>query len=400
MAAERILVVDDSEVTLDVLERNLTSRGFHVVCASGAHMALDLLDAGHFDLLITDLKMPEMNGMELLRLARERRHDLPTMIITGYATIPGAVEAVKGGVLEYLAKPFTKGELCEAVQRVMEQARKIRAAGGQPQREPRKRFGLIGRAPAMTPVFAAMEGAAAEQNAPVLFIGETGTGKRAAARSLASGKPFIAEECANISNDLIERSRGGVLYLSHLDLASKEELDLIAAALKKKQKTASRIIAGASTGIMSGSFPKNIYSVFAPHTIFMPPLRERKEDAPRILLNVARRVLPNPFPCWPIFSAELLNALQRHTWPGNVAELIDTAGELLSRFKNRALEIADLPERFKQLAAEPSPTASLEEVETAHIRKVLQSAGGNKSRAAEILKITRKTLGQKLKNRE
>ena len=129
----------------------------------------------------------------------------------------------------------------------------------------------------------------------------------------------------------------------------------------------------------------------------LPSLRERKEDIPRILFGIARRVLPNPFPCWPIFSTELLYALQRHTWPGNVAELMGIAAELLAKFKGRALEISDLPERFKPRTGETPASTSLEEVETAHIQKVLQSVGGNKSRAAEILKITRKTLGQKMK---
>ena len=125
MAGERILVVDDSEVTLEVLERHLSASGYLVDCATGASMALELLESEPFDLLVTDLKMPGMGGMELVRAARERHPDLTAMMITGYATVPGAVEALQNGVAEYLAKPFTKGELCKAVDRVLE---KVRAA--------------------------------------------------------------------------------------------------------------------------------------------------------------------------------------------------------------------------------------------------------------------------------
>jgi len=233
----------------------------------------------------------------------------------------------------------------------------------------------------------------------VLIIGESGVGKKAAARGLSSGKPFYTAECSEVSTGIIEKSTGGVLYLSGLDLASAGELETISAALKKRQKQAARIIAGASPGITGSSLPKNLYAQFAPRIIFMPPLRERKEDIPRFLLSSAMRVIPTPFPCWPIFTTELIDLLQRYDWPGNVSELMNTSAELLAKFKGRALEVTDLPGRFDRMTAEAAPTASLEEAETAHIRRVLQSVGGNKSRAAEILKITRKTLAQKLKGK-
>jgi CheY-like chemotaxis protein len=186
-------------VTLEVLERHLSASGYLVDCATGASMALELLESEPFDLLVTDLKMPGMGGMELVRAARERHPDLTAMMITGYATVPGAVEALQSGVAEYLAKPFTKGELCKAVDRVLEKVRAARAAGPPPGRDPRRRFGLVGASPAMATVFAALERAAASAPAPVLLMGEAGSGRKAAARGLASAGPFLAEPCAALA---------------------------------------------------------------------------------------------------------------------------------------------------------------------------------------------------------
>lgn len=403
MKGEKILVVDDSEVTLDVLERNLSAKGFMVTCATGARMAMDILDAEPFDLIITDLKMPDVNGMELVRLARKKHPDIPAMMITGYATIPGAVDAVKGGVSEYLAKPFTKGELYHAVERVMERARAAVAAGRPPARDPRRRFGLIGGSPAMAPVFVALESAAADLHAPVLLVGESGTGHATAARGLASGGPFILEDAASLSRsslaELEKKAKGGVLYVARLDLAPRDALDFLADWLNRKTPFSARLVAGASPAIVaqveSGSFPNGLYAVFASHAIFLPPLKDREGDVSRLLLMAARRVLGSPLPCWPLFSDELAKLLNHHPWNGNVSELMDTAAHLFSRLNGRPLEPADLPARFAASAAWAA--TPLKALEAQHIRRVVQSVGGNKSRAAEILQIDRKTLRDKLR---
>jgi len=404
MDAERILVVDDSEVTLEVLERNLTTAGYSVTCATRAAMALDLLDSQPFDLLVTDLKMPGMGGMELARRARERCPDLPCMMITGYATVPGAVEALRSGVAEYLAKPFTKGELCKAVDRVFEKARAARSAGSPPRRDPRRRFGLLGASPAMAPVYAALDRAAASAPTPVLFVGEPGSGRTTAARGLAEGGPFVAEPCASLATvspkTLLARAAGGALLLQNLDQLPAALTAVLARFLLDPAAQKARLLATASptlsSRVESGRFSRELYEALARDPITMPPLRERRGDVTRLLVALFHRALgPAPLPCWPLFSASLVEALEAYPWPGNVAELEGVGAHLLARFVGRPLEPGDLPERLRAQSLGAGRT--LAEVEADHIRRVLDRVAGNKSRAAEILGINRKTLGEKLK---
>ncbi len=394
MADRRVLIVDDSEATLDVLGRNLSAMGFEVTCATGAAMALEHIDAGNYELMITDIKMPGMSGMDLLAAVRKKHPDLPVMMITGYATIPGAVKAMENGALEYLSKPFTKAELSQAVKKVMEKISAARSAGMPPLRVSRRRFGLVGKDPAMAAVFSAMELAAEDEGAPVLFVGESGTGRRSAARGLAGGALLEAWDGAAIPEG------AEAVYIESLDLLPKESLSLVAEALRKRKKIGPRIMAGASPGITarmnSESFPEILRSGFSRHMVIMPPLRGRKEDIRRLLLHCAMRVLENPLPCWPVFSEPLLRFLEDQPWPGNVAELINVAGEMLAGFSGRPIEISDLPARFARRSEATPLLGPLAEAEAIHIRRVLESVGGNKSKAAEILGITRKTLHLKL----
>jgi len=175
---ERILVVDDSPDTLDILHQNLTSRGHKVSVAPGAAEALEILSGETFDLVLTDMKMPGMSGIDLTRVVRERYPDMEVMMITGYATVESAVEALKTGAEEYLAKPFTDEELFAAVDRVLGKLRARRDARA----AARGRFGLVGESEGMRRAFVAIE-QAARRTGPVLILGEVGTGRWAAARA-------------------------------------------------------------------------------------------------------------------------------------------------------------------------------------------------------------------------
>lgn len=402
MAAERILVVDDSEVTLEVLERHLSAAGFGVVCATSGPMALELLASESFDLLVTDLKMPGMGGMQLVAVAREQHPDLPTMMITGYATVPGAVEAMQSGVAEYLAKPFTQGELLVAVERIFDKVRAVREAGHPPLRDARRRFGLVGSSPPMTALCAALERAAASAPAPVLLVGETGSGRTAAARGLAAGGTFVVEPCASLAESAraatLKRAAGGTLYLPGLDFAPEAALARLAELIATSPPA--RILVGCSPALLArveaGRFPRPLFAALAPQTLFVPPLREHVEDIPRLLHSLFRRTFaPRPLPVWPLLSPPLLEQLADYPWPGNVAELEEVAAHLMARLTDRTLTPVDLPARFHLPQA--SAARTLAEVESEHIRRVLDQVAGNKSRAAEILGIDRKTLREKLR---
>jgi len=178
---ERILVVDDSASTLEVLQRNLASQGYQVFTAPGVVEALHFLADTHTDLVITDLKMPGISGMELIRHVRENLKDTEIMMITGYATVEGAVQAVKSGAEEYLAKPFTDEELFAAVRRSLDKLHLRRSQAPPPLRVPQARHGLVAESDPMRTVFASVV-KAASTSATVLISGESGTGKELVAR--------------------------------------------------------------------------------------------------------------------------------------------------------------------------------------------------------------------------
>ncbi|MHC4600357.1 MAG: sigma-54-dependent transcriptional regulator, partial [Planctomycetota bacterium] len=211
----RILVVDDAEDTVEVLRRNLTMAGYRVFTAPGVEEAIRLLEVTPVELVVTDMKMPGASGLDLVRHVRENFRDTEVMMITGYATVEGAVEAVKTGADEYLAKPFTDEELLSAVTRALEN-RRLRLAGKTPS-HPKNlaRFGLVGESDAMREVFRTLA-KAANVAATVLITGESGTGKELVARavhysgSLRSG-PFVPVNCGGIPEGLLESELFGHL---------------------------------------------------------------------------------------------------------------------------------------------------------------------------------------------
>jgi len=205
---EHILVVDDSPDTLEVLQRNLESKGYRVFTAPGAVEAIKILESAAMDLVITDLKMPKVDGLSLVRHIQENFKDTEVMMITGYPSIEGAVEAVKTGAEEYLAKPFTDEELFTAVVRVIDKLHQRRAVLKQTSKPLVSRHGLIGESKAMRKVLNAIEKAAAS-SATVLITGESGTGKELVARAIhynspRASAPFVPINCGGIPETLLE----------------------------------------------------------------------------------------------------------------------------------------------------------------------------------------------------
>ncbi|MDH5468656.1 MAG: sigma-54 dependent transcriptional regulator, partial [Candidatus Aminicenantes bacterium] len=205
---EHILVVDDSPDTLEVLQRNLESRGYRVFTAPGAVEAIKILESTAMDLVITDLKMPKVDGLSLVRHIQENFKDTEVMMITGYPSIEGAVEAVKTGAEEYLSKPFTDEELFVAVKRVLDKLHERRAAQKMADKPSVVRHGLIGESKAMRKVLNAIE-KSASSSATVLITGESGTGKELVARAIhynssRASAPFVPINCGGIPEALLE----------------------------------------------------------------------------------------------------------------------------------------------------------------------------------------------------
>jgi len=404
--ATRILLVDDSEVTLDVLERNLSSLGYSVAKALSAREAVERLAESPFDLIITDLRMPGMTGLDLVRHVRETLPNTAVMMITGYATIEGAVEAVKTGAEEYLAKPFTDEELRRAVERVLTKLAAHRAA-----RAPTAaQFGLVGESPAFGRALASLRQMAREKG-PVLIQGEPGTGRRAAALAVlrmrkgagSSVLTFDADRFAESAGAGVSEhlAAGGSLYLKGLDSAGPS-----AQAALFELVSAHALLEGAlvlSSGpalpllVERGLFRGDLYGALATRSVILPPLRERGDDvlalAEHFLADLASRLGKSP----PAMGPAVVKVLRSYPWPGNVEELRAAVLEAYVRNPGEAIDVRDLPGVVSDRLSKDGPFKTLADSEARHIEEALALAGGRKGRAAELLGIDRKTLREKLK---
>ena len=436
---ERILLVDDSPETLEVIRRNLMTEGYQVFTAAGVAKAIEVLDGTEVDLVITDLKMPKVSGLDLVRHIRENFKDTEVMMITGYPSIEGAVEAVKTGAEEFLAKPFTDRELLSAVQRMLDKLRACRSARATIEAPVSVSGGLIGASEAMRKVFVSI-GKAARTSATVLITGESGTGKELAARAIHYGSarssaPFVAVNCGGIPEGLLEselfghvkgaftgatESRAGFFHAADggtifFDEISEMSLGMQVKLLRVLQdKTVSMVgsnrtrtvdvrILGATNKdlgalVQGGAFREDLFYRLNVINIVIPPLRQRGDDI-LLLTNsfTARFVKETDKP--PLrFSNEAIQALRNYDWPGNVRELENVIQRLVVMTDGDVIDVSDLPSLMRFSALRKTGfTRTLAEVEAEYIMNVLASVDGNKTRAAEILGLDRKTLREKLK---
>ena len=434
----RVLVVDDAPDTLELIQRNLEASGYRVFTAPGVAEALRLLDHTPVDLVITDLKMPKTSGLDLIRHVRENLRDTEVMMITGFPSIESAVTAVKAGSQEYLTKPFTDEELLSSVQRALQVLYVRRNA--QVDRTSSPFFGLIAESPAMRRVFRVI-GKAALARATVLITGESGTGKELAARAIhysspRASAPFVPVNSGSIPENLLEselfghvkgaftgaaESRAGFFQTADggtifLDEISDTSLPMQAKLLRvlqdgviymvgssRPREVDIRVLAATnkdlSTLVRNGVFREDLFFRLNVITIAMPPLRERGDDVLLLASHFAAKfsdALGRPVPQ---FSDEALRILRNYHWPGNVRELENTIHRLVVMTDGNFIGVPDLPAMMRFTPArEAGLHRTLAEVEAEHIRHVLTSVSGNKTRAADILGIDRKTLREKLKS--
>jgi two-component system response regulator HydG len=436
---ERVLVVDDAPDTLEVLQRNLTSKQYRVFTAPGVAEAIQVLDQTPVDLVITDLKMPKGSGLDLVRHVRENLKDTEVILITGYASIEGAVQAVKSGAEEYLSKPFTDGELFEAVQRSMEKLRLRRAGQKALPVIPAGRFGLLGESEILSRVWQDVA-KAASTTATVLISGESGTGKELVARAIhyrstRSAAPFVAVNCGGIPEGLLEselfghvkgaftgatESRagffqtadGGTIFLDEVSdtslamqaklLRVLQEKEVCMVGARRAQKVDVRVLAATNKDLFAlvkkVTFREDLYFRLNVINISLPPLRERGDDILLLARHFAARFAKEAGKSVPQFSENALGVLKRYDWPGNVRELENVIQRLVVMTDGEVIEIPDLPPLMRFSAPRVNGlNRTLAEVEADYIRNVLAGVGENKTRAAEILGIDRKTLREKLK---
>lgn len=433
-----ILVVDDSPATLDMICRKLKAHGYNSFSAPGVNEALEFLSKFPVELVLTDYKMPKATGLELIRHLKDHHPQIRVIMITGYPTIEGAVEAVKVGADEYLTKPFTDEELFTAISKV-EAMIKNQKLASKPSLAVTNPYGMIGSSAVMTKVYRAIH-KSCSNNATVLIHGESGTGKELVARAIhyhskRAKTAFVPVNCGAIPETLLEAelfgytkgsftgatetragyfitADGGTIFLDEISETSLSMQVKLLRVLQDKQvsmigsKTPRsinvRVIASTNKDlnqlIQQGSFREDLFYRLNVLPITIPPLRDRREDIPLLVFHFLDKYSRETSRPSPTISPEVMTAFQNYHWQGNVRELENLIYRLVVMNDEPELSVSDLPDYMKfTLHHAKNLTRSLAEVEYEYISDVLNSVNGNKSLAARILGIDRKTLHQKLK---
>lgn len=443
---EKILIVDDSPDMLEVMRRQLTDLGYYVSQSSNVPDAVDLLKANPPDLLITDLKMPGVDGLQLVKYAAQHYPRVPLLVVTGYPSVENAVDAVKSGAVDYLVKPFTKTQLESAVEKSLLASRSVRLAeklisDKKPKTSSVFYHGIIGQSEALEETKELIE-RIKNNKITVLISGESGTGKELVARAIHysgrfSKSPFIPVNCGAIPENLLESelfgytkgaftgadsnragffqaADGGTIFLDEIGNASASVQQRLLRVLQEKevtmiganrpQKIDLRVIAATNTNLMkmveNNTFRDDLYYRLNVIHLEIPPLRDRTSDIP-VLANYFLQKFAREFQLSsPTISTAALKALMQYHWPGNIRELENTIQKILI-MANGEIGVAEIADHMKMALPTESNDdknwISLAEMEKKYILRVLNAVDNNKSRAAQILEIDRKTLRQKIK---
>lgn len=439
---ENILIVDDNYDMLEVLQRNLKALDYHVYKASSVKEALDILKLSAIDLLITDIQMPEVNGIELLKYAGEHYPFLPKLVITGFPSVTSAVTAIQSGATDYLVKPFTSNELKNSVKKSLKNKLASPVQLGEKsvkdQDIPMVYAGIIGKSSSIQNVIESIE-RVKNNRATILIQGESGTGKELIARAIHykgsfAGNPFIAVNCGAIPENLLESelfgyekgaftganqnkegffqaANTGTIFLDEIGTAPAsvqvrllrvlQEKEVTKIGATKPQKIQIRIIAATNEDlykqVQKGTFREDLYYRLNVVDIHVPNLHERKEDIPLLVQYFLSKYAKEYAKDKIQLSDRIYEIFERYPWPGNIREL-ENCIQKLTIMNEDQVDLPQLPKHFKyKIETTGKETfVPLEQMEKQYIQKVLSSVDNNKTKAAEILKINRKTLRSKL----
>lgn len=443
----KILLVDDETGILDTLRILFRREGYDVSVADSGRAALEALGKEKPDLVLSDIKMPGADGLEVLARAREVDPELPVILMTAQASLQSAMRAVNEGAYYYLQKPFANDELLAICRRAAE-ARQLKAENRQLKKEIRRRDRSvsgrpIGTSRGFTDVLGLAE-TVAPTDSTVLLYGESGTGKEVVARYIhrlsdRGERPFMSINCGALPESLLESelfghvkgsftgavkdkdgllvaARGGTFFLDEIGemspatqvklLRAIQEREVIPVGATEPVSADVRIIAATNRDleeeIRKGRFRSDLYYRLNVIQLRLPPLRERKEDIELLARHFLERLAEREGGVPSELTDEMLEALKAYDWPGNVRELENALERAAVVAPGDTIGVDALPERVRErpdmrLVAETSPpNPTMEVVERAYIRWVLEAEGGNKTRAAEVLGIDPSTLYRKL----
>lgn len=453
-----LLLVEDDVALREATAERLEEHGYLVVQAESGEDALQRLSDFAFDVVITDLRLPGIDGTQVLEGALELYPDIVAVVVTGFGTVRDAVAAIKRGASDFITKPFPFDHLLHILSTALEQRRlKSENAYLRSQLEERYRFeGIVGRSQSMRRLFQMLE-TVAGATSTILVTGETGTGKELVARAIHHNSPrrrhrFVALNCGAIPETLLEAelfghvrgaftgavaTRQGRLEQAHrgtlfLDEVGTMSLSLQAKLLRSLQereferlgdsqpvRVDVRVIAATNSDleqmVEEGTFRKDLFYRLNVIPIHLPPLSERREDIPLLVKSFILKLSQQHEPPRSdvVFSQEAMRRLMAHDWPGNIRQLENIVERALTMTPGRRqIEVDDLPADLQMNDGSSRPITIdlpedgldlpqyVQEIERQLIRSSLERTGGNKRRAAELLKIKRTTLVEKAKRLE
>jgi DNA-binding NtrC family response regulator len=452
MGNEKILVIDDSPEIVNLFSEFLRTEGYEVDTAEDGARGISLIERNSYDLIVTDLKMPDTGGMEVLKYIREHSPDTLCIILTGYGTVKNAVEAIKMGAYDYLTKPVKMDEILVTFQRAFEY-RDLKRENLHLRNQLKKKYrfeNIIGDSEKMEKVFEVME-KVADTDSTVLILGESGTGKELVAqaihyRSYRREKPFVPVNCAAIPGELLESelfghekgaftnairmrigrfelANGGTVFLDEIGDMNPLLQSKLLRVLQERQfervggtktiKTDIRIVAATHQNlkalVQQRKFREDLYYRLNVIPMEIPPLRERKTDIPLLAHYFLDQFNRRKKKKVRGIREDAMSRLRQYEWPGNVRELENTIERVIILLDGDLVTPADLPDKFHEIPrAETAQTADIpesgislddavNEFERNLILQALIKTGWVKNKAAQLLNLNRTTLIEKIK---
>lgn len=441
----RILIVEDDRPQADAINEALARLGHACVVVTEPRRALDLIEGDGFDLVVTDLMMHDVDGMEILQEAKRIDAGTEVIVVTGHGSIETAVQAMRDGAWDYITKPLNLGELRGRVAKALEHRRLVRR-NRQLTAQLDERFGfkaLIGTSAAMRRVIETCR-QIAPTDTTVLIEGESGTGKELLAKAIHNNSPrrganFVGLNCAALSEGILEselfghekgaftgavasrkgrfeHAHGGTLFLDEVgDMPMSTQIKLLSVIENREitrvgsnepRRVDVRLISASNRNldnlVKQASFRKDLYFRLKVVRIVLPPLRHRREDVPLLTDHYLHRLATEHDKTVTGIMPEAQAVLNAYDWPGNVRELVNTLETMVVLARGETLDVHDIPTEIRP-ASDPSaaeglaPGISLEDAERVLIERTLDETDGNRQRTAEILGIGERTLYRKIK---